>query len=102
MARYRLTPQARTGFRNILEYVERDFGVRVAERVLDRIESAFELLAESPGIGHSREDLTTDDRIQFWTVGPTLIAYRPGIDIVEILIVERGERDWERLLETEL
>lgn len=99
MTGYRLTPEARIGLRNILEYVEDRFGVRVAEHVLDKLEAAFELLAESPGIGHVREDITTNEQVQFWSVGPTLIAFRLMDDLVEILFVERGERDWERLLE---
>lgn len=102
MASYRLTPKAREGFRDILAYVDKRFGAQVAERVLDRLVAAFEFIAESPGTGHRREDLTQDERIRFWSVGPTLIAYRPGSqDPVEILFVERGERDWERLLEEE-
>lgn len=101
MAGYRLTPRARTGLRNILEYVEGRFGVGVAERVLDKLEAAFEVLAASPGIGHVREDITSDEQMQFWSVNPTLIAYRVVEDVVEVLLVERSERDWERLLEAE-
>ncbi len=101
MASYTLTPQAREGLRNILEYVEREFDVRVAERVLDKLEAAFELVAESPGIGHRREDLTADERVQLWSVGPTLIAYRAAADVIEILFIERGEKDWGKLLEAE-
>ena len=100
MAGYRLTPKAREGFRDILEYLDKRFGAQVAERVLDRLVAAFEFLAERPGTGHRREDLTQDERVLFWSVGLTLIAYRPGSrDPVEILFVERAERDWERLLE---
>lgn len=102
MADYRLTPQARTGLRNILEYVERRFGVRVAERVLDKLVAAFEQIAESPGSGHVREDITTNEQVRFWTVKPSLIAYREVESGVEVLFVERGGRDWEKLLEDEL
>ena len=76
MAGYRLTPQARTGLRNILGYVEDRFGGRAAERVLDKLEAAFEQLAERPGIGHAREDITKNDQVLFWSVKPSLIAYR--------------------------
>jgi plasmid stabilization system protein ParE len=99
VARYEFTRRARIGFRNILEYVEARFGPRVAGRVLDELVAAFELLVESPGIGHQRDDLTKDERIRFWSVGPTLIAYRATADSIEILFVERGERDWEQLLD---
>ncbi len=99
MARYRLTTQARTGLRNILDYAESRFGVRVAEQILDKLLGAFELLARSPGIGHRREDITSNDAVLFWSVRPSLLAYRVVDGVVEALFVERGERDWERLLE---
>lgn len=99
MAGYRLTPRARSGLRSILEYVEGRFGVRVAERVLDELEAAFEQLAQSPGVGHLREDITSKEQVRFWSVKPSLIAYRLVDGVVEILFVERGERDWEKLLE---
>ena len=102
MGGYRLTPKARDGLHDILEYVDSRFGASVADQVLDRIGAAFELLTGNPGAGHRREDLTDDSRIRFWSVGPTLIAYRSGShDCIEILLVERGERDWERILEEE-
>ncbi|MBI4614143.1 MAG: type II toxin-antitoxin system RelE/ParE family toxin [Planctomycetes bacterium] len=102
MTRYRLTPGARLGFRNILEYVEREFGLRVAEDVLNRLASAFEGIAGNPSIGHVRPDITIDVTVRFWSVGPTLIAYRLVADGVEILFVERGECDWERLFRESL
>ena len=99
MAGYRLTPRARDEVRAVLEYVDQHFGVLVAERVFEQLVSTFERFAESPGIGHHREDLTRDDQIRFWSVGPSLIAYRARtVSTVEILIVERGERDWEQVL----
>ena len=99
MASYRLTPRARDGLRDILDYVDTEFGHAVAERVLDRLVDAFAMLGANPGVGHRRDDLTSNDRVRFWSVGPTLIAYRAADGAaVEILIVERGERDWERLL----
>lgn len=98
MAEYRLTPKARDGLRGILEYVVGKFGERVAHKVLDRLEGAFEQIAESPGIGHQREDITTNEEVRFWSVNPSLIAYRALPDHVEVLFVERGERDWNELL----
>lgn len=94
---YKLTPRAQAGFQDIIDYVEREFGSRAAEEVLDRIAVAFELLAENPHIGHVRRDITDNAAIRFWSVGPTLLAYRRGAGVIEILFVERGERDWERL-----
>lgn len=92
---YRLTPTARAGFQAILDYAEDTFGWEVAERVAGNLERAFVLLAENPSAGHARKDLTTDPRTRFWSVGPTLIAYRSGSPGIEVLFVARGELDWE-------
>lgn len=62
------------------------------------LEKAFEQLAANPRIGHRREDLTQNESVLFWSVGPTLLAYRARPEWVEILFVERGELDWERNL----
>lgn len=97
-AAYRLTPKAREGFLEIALYVEEQFGSDVADRVVTELEEAFDLLATNPAAGHKREDLTEDEAIRFWSVGPTLIAYRARPTVVEILFVERGSIDWERLL----
>jgi len=97
---YRLTPRARDGFRDILEYVGAQFGDEVVDRVLARLMSTFELLAANPAAGHRREDLTADANVRFWSEGPSLIAYRAGKrEGIEILIIERGEKDWTRLFE---
>ena len=84
--------------RAILDYVEGRFGVGVAERVLTRLVAALALLAEHPGVGHRREDITKDEHVKFWSVGPTLIAYRVVPSGLQVLFVERAERDWEKLL----
>lgn len=97
-AAYRLTPRARDGLRRIVFYVEENFGLEAADRAVADLEQAFELLAAHPDVGHRREDLTRDERIRFWPVGPTLIAYRSTNEWIEILFVERGELDWEQML----
>jgi len=76
---------------------------RVRQRALDEgipshSAGPFERLTRRPRIGRTRRDLTGDRRIRFWAVGPSLIAYRLVDDEVEVLLVERGERDWEKLL----
>lgn len=96
MTSYRLTPLAREGLARIVLYAEARFGGEVAGRVLLELSEAFDLLAASPAIGHSRQDLTPDSRIRFWSVGPSLIAYRSSVHGLEVLLVERGAIDWER------
>lgn len=97
-AAYRLTPEARDGFQRIALQAEERFGPEVADKVVEAIRTAFEQLASNPAIGHRREDLTQDERIRFWPVGSTLLAYRTQPKWVEILFVDRGEMDWERML----
>ena len=100
MAPFRLTPRARRGVAELLDYVEREFGSRVAEEALERIAAALDTIAANPAIGRVREDITPDRSMRFLPVGPSLIAYRQGeTGEVEVLFVERGERDWERLLD---
>jgi plasmid stabilization system protein ParE len=99
VVRYALTPRARDGLLGILRDVERDFDAFQALRVFDRIVAGFVLLAEHPGVGHVRSDLHRDPGVRFWSVPPSLIAYRVAPDgVLEILMVERAERDWPRLL----
>lgn len=102
MRTYRLTPRARAGLQRILEYVEARFGAVVAEDVLAKFEAAFEQIVHTPGIGGLRTDITRDEHVRFWTVRPSLIAYRVVDDIVEVLLIERGERNWDSLLEDPL
>lgn len=99
MRAYFLTPRARDGFLGIVDYVEDQFGAAVADRVIGEIEAAFDLLAGHPDLGHRRDDLTADERVRFWSVGPTLIAYRAAGEQIQILFMERGTLDWERVFD---
>ena len=100
MASFKFTPSARSGLKKILKYVKREFGPEVAEEVLSKFVDAFHRLAEHPDIGHRRDDLCSEPEIRFWPIGPTLIAYRQRDDDIQLLIVERAESDWSRLLDT--
>lgn len=96
--RYRLSPDAFRGLIRISIHVEENFGSEVADRVVDQIQDALELLAANPEAGHRRKDLTQDDGIRFWPVGPTLIAYRDGASEIEVVFIERADLDWDGLL----
>ena len=75
-------------------YWEQTCPREVADRVFDDLVSAFELLATHPTVGHIREDLAPRPW-RFWSVGPSLIAYRGDVDPIWIARVARGERRWE-------
>lgn len=98
MKRYILTPKAESGFWGIILYAEKEFGVFVAEQVAEKIESAFVFLARNQHLGHRREDLTDDRNLRFWSVGPTLIAFYPDTEPLQIIAVSRASRDWREML----
>jgi plasmid stabilization system protein ParE len=61
---------------------------------------AFEGLADGPGKGHKRPDLTSRD-VLFFSVYQYMIVYRRAA-MVEIIAVPHGKRNVKRLLRTRL
>jgi antitoxin ParD1/3/4/toxin ParE1/3/4 len=55
--RYQLAEAAQRQVDEIGGFIAED-SIEAALKVYDALEEAFELLAENPGIGHSRRDLT--------------------------------------------
>jgi toxin ParE1/3/4 len=98
MSRYTLTLLAAKDFAAIGEHIGAEHP-RAAERLLTQILETFETLAENPGIGHIREDLTPDP-FRFWSIGAYLIIYTVEADCVEVLRVVHGARDVRGLLES--
>lgn len=93
--RLHISEGARRGIVDISVYLEAEFGSVVEARALERIYAAMEMLHEHPNIGHPRHDLSRREGIRFWSVGPTLIAYHFDTKMVEILAVDRADRDWK-------
>ncbi len=50
-------------------------------------------LAESPGIGHVREDLAEERQLLFWPVRNYVILYRAMKKPIEIVAIAHGKRD---------
>jgi plasmid stabilization system protein ParE len=94
--RYRLTPNAQENVDTICAFIADD-SVAAALRVWDSLEQAFEQLAQTPEIGHTREDLT-DRPVKFWNVFSYLIVYDPTSVPLNIIAVLHGARDVEHLL----
>ena|SRR5438128_4750201 len=95
-ARFIFAEEAEKQFLEILEYLaneNRDAAVRVREAIYDAVCK----LAETPGLGHTREDLT-DRPVKFWSVYSYLVVYDPASVPLTILAVLHGARDVERLL----
>ena len=90
--RYRLTPQARFDLLSIWEFIARD-NIRAADRLAERMEAAFRLLARFPRTGHKRADVHTSEPVLFWPVGSYVVAYRPEPRPLVILRILHGARD---------
>jgi plasmid stabilization system protein ParE len=58
----------------------------------------MQLLADNPGIGHLRPDLTPQD-VRFWSVFKYLVIYPADTKPLEIVRVLHGKRNVRRLLE---
>jgi plasmid stabilization system protein ParE len=96
MSEFVLTPAAEGDLLKILEYLEGDNPSAIL-KVVDALDEAMQLLADNPGIGHLRRDLTDAD-VRFWSVFRYLVIYRPETTPLEIVRVLHGGRDVKRLL----
>jgi len=76
---------------DIWEYIARD-NIDAADRWIGKLFDAFEALAQTPGMGHKREDLTQHP-VLFWPVGSYLVIYRADRRPIEIVAVTQGSRD---------
>lgn len=92
-----LSPEAAADLREIADYIA-DESPDAARRFIAKLREAIQKIAETPGIGHLREDLT-DQPVRFWPVGRYLIVYRQtGDKPPEIARVLHGARDVSALL----
>jgi plasmid stabilization system protein ParE len=91
MKEYVLSTGAELDLDEIWEYIALD-NLRAADRWIGKLFDAFDALAQNPGMGHKREDLTAYP-ILFWPVGAYLILYRVQSNRIEIVAVTHGARD---------
>ncbi len=73
-----------------------DFGVAQAERYVEGLFAAFELLAENPHMARERTELTPPTRLHPY--GAHMIAYVLQEDGILIVRVLHGRRDWQAML----
>ncbi len=86
----------RKTLKQIWRYLLGEAGLAVANRIQGEIVESFESLADSPGKGHKRPDLTARD-VLFLSVYQYMIVYRRAA-ILEIVAVLHGKRDLRRIL----
>jgi plasmid stabilization system protein ParE len=88
---YVLSADADCDLDEIWEYIAAD-SLDAADRWIGKLFDAFEILGQTPGMGHRREDLTTA-AVLFWPVGAYIILYRADRRPIEIVAVTQGSRD---------
>jgi len=93
---YLVAPDAEADLKQIWRHLLGEAGLAVANRIQDELVDAFEGLADLPGKGHRRPDLTSKE-VLFFSVYQYMIVYRRR-KTVEIVAVLHGKRDVKRLL----
>jgi plasmid stabilization system protein ParE len=97
---YLVAPEAEGDLRQIWRYLLGEAGLAIANRIQGELVEAFEGLADVPGKGHRRPDLTSRD-VLFFSVYQYMIVYR-RTESVEIVAVLHGKRDVKRVLKTRM
>ena len=100
MKSYVVAPDAEADLKQIWRYLLGEAGLAVANRIQGELVDAFEGLADAPGKGHRRSDLTSLN-VFFFSVYQYMIVYRQT-KLVEIVAVLHGKRDVKRLLKTRM
>ena len=100
-SRYVLAPEAALDLVQIWRYIKRESSARTADRVEAAIRNQFASLAQSPGIGHWRKDLTAE-AVKFFPVYSYLIIYRPDTKPLHVVAILQGRRDVQQILRNRL
>ena len=93
---YILSPRAEDDLGRIYAYIMQD-NADAAERMLDKLLSACDLLTDNPRIGQYRADLTPLP-VRFWLVHPRYFLIYRGENPVEIVRVLAANMDIAREL----
>jgi toxin ParE1/3/4 len=88
--RPRKSPQAELDLTSIWDFIADD-SVQAADALLDRIEEVFNVLAQTPLAGRSRNDLAL--KLRSFPVGSYVIFYIPVSDGIEVVRVISGRQD---------
>jgi plasmid stabilization system protein ParE len=97
---YLVAPEAEDDLRQIWRYLLGQAGLAIANRIQGDLVDAFEGLADVPGKGHKRPDLTSRS-VLFFSVYQYMVVCR-RTELVEIVAVLHGKRDVKRILKTRM
>ena len=95
MGTIRHTPQARDDLIDTWVFVA-ERSQSAADRLMDTVREKCQLLAESPKLGRSREELAPS--LRSFPVGNYIIFYRPDEDGIEVIRVLSSYREIDSLL----
>jgi plasmid stabilization system protein ParE len=99
--RYVLAPEAVLDLVQIWRYIKKNVSLQMADRVESVIRDKIVYLAERPGRGHWRKDLTNEP-VKFFSIYSYLIVYRPETSPLQVVAIVHGRRDVEELLKGRL
>jgi toxin ParE1/3/4 len=93
--RFELARRAVRDIQDIWEFVSED-SFTAADRLLEEFYRTFGQRAETPGMGHKREDLTHRN-VLFWALHSYLIVYRTSQPLRVVRVIH-AKRDVKKLL----
>src|SRR3954468_7514887 len=99
MKSYRLSAEAQHDLQEIGHYIAANASLERALNVVSTIGDEFLKIAETPGIGHFKEEVASKE-LKFWSVYRYLIAYRWDQNPIEIVAVVHGNRDLTTFFES--
>ena len=73
----------------------------LANRIESEFRELFASLAEMPGQGHTRKDLTKRP-VLFFPLYSFLVVYQPEVNPIRIMAVLRGQRNVKHILKERL
>ena len=97
MEAFQLTEDAILDIDAIWLYLLERESLEMADQIVTEIFKGFYLLAEKPGIGHRRPDLTSRS-VLFYRIFSHLVIYQPDSTPLKILGVLHGKRNVARIL----
>jgi plasmid stabilization system protein ParE len=94
---FALRKKAQKDIKKIWEWAADQYGEPRADRLVGAIYDDCLMLANMPGIGHKRPDLSRRNSL-FWTIGDYYLIYTPDTSPLEIDRVIHTSRDVRRQL----
>jgi plasmid stabilization system protein ParE len=98
MPDYQLSPEALRDIQGISDFIAAD-NTDAADQIVSELFDAFQHLADWPGQGHTRKDLT-QQAVRFWPVRSYLVVYRKAPGPLQIVAVLHGARDIPSIIGT--